>query len=83
MYQCRNCGLPQYGRNDRKSRECVKCSFINDLTDRRRLKVLFESDSVKEAFEAVAHAKMNRDVFPQLLRTHTRRHTQFVRRVNK
>ncbi len=82
MFQCCDCGLPQYGRNDRKSRVCVNCSKVNRIDDNKK-KVLLETDSVREAFEAVAYAKRNIDLFPRLLHTHSHRHTQFLRRVNK
>ena len=83
VYQCGNCGLPQYARNDRATRQCIKCTFINDLTNHQKIKVLLQTDNVKEAFEAVAYAKMNRDVFPQRLHTYTQRHTHFLRKANK
>ena len=83
VYQCANCGLPQYARNDRATRECVKCSFINRIDNYQKIKVILQTNNVKEAFEAVSYAKMNRDVFPQRLHTLTSRHTYFLRKVNK
>ena len=84
VYQCANCGLPQYARNDRATRECVKCSFINRIDNYKKIKVLLQTDNVKEAFEAVALAKMRKNVFTQLpVHTHITRDTQFLKRVNK
>jgi hypothetical protein len=77
VFLCANCGLPQYARNDRKSRECPKCSFINSI-DFRKIRGLLQTDDVKEAFEAVALAKMNKNQFKQLP-FHTARQTQFLR----
>lgn len=83
VYQCINCGIPQYARNDRDSRQCVKCSFINRIDNHTKIKVILQTDNVKEAFETVAYAKMNRDVFPQRIHTHSPRHTHLLRKVNK
>jgi len=81
VYQCANCGVPQYGRNDRKTRECVRCHYTNHI-DFRKIKVLLQTDSVKEAFEAVAYAKQRKDLFVQRP-AHTRTRTQFLRKANK
>jgi hypothetical protein len=84
VFQCSECGLPQYARNDRKSRECPRCSVVN-VIEFAKIKVLLQTDSVKEAFEAVAYAKMRKDLFVLRDPTHTRSHsrTQFLKRVNR
>ena len=82
VYQCSNCGLPQLARNDHLSRLCVKCNVTNSL-HQNKVKILLQTNSQKEAFEAVAYAKLHRELFSQLPGVHGRRRVGFLRRVNK
>ncbi len=57
VYACPKCHLIQMSRCDRKTRKCFKCNTTLKL-NWSVIKVLFSSDSAREAVEAVKRLKI-------------------------
>ncbi|MBL7118962.1 DUF1922 domain-containing protein [Candidatus Bathyarchaeota archaeon] len=57
VYACPNCHLIQMSRCDRKTRKCFRCNRTLSL-NWSKIKILFSSDSSREAIEAVKRLKI-------------------------
>jgi len=57
VYACPHCHLIQMSRCDRKTRKCFRCNRTLSL-DWSKIKVLFSSNSAREAIAAVKRLKI-------------------------
>lgn len=73
VFQCRQCGLPTYTRNSQKTHQCSRCGYVNPVNF-KKIRVLYQTDDVFVACEAVKQAKVRKDLFKSY-HTRTRTHT--------
>jgi len=63
VFLCKRCGFPSMARDNQKTSACRKCGYTNEI-ELTRLRVLLQTDDMKEAQAVIQHVKTNRKQFP-------------------
>lgn len=63
VFLCKRCGNPTMARDTQKTSVCRKCGYTNEI-ELTRLRVLLQTDDMKEAQAAIQKAKTDRKRFP-------------------
>jgi len=64
VFLCRQCGAPVGARNSQKTAKCTRCGKINPV-DHKKIRVIHQTDDMKEMQAAIQMIKLKRKSFPQ------------------